>query len=324
MRQAWRCVFHDQPRIQPGERPGGSPAAESAMWRAIARVLRSPLDQLSTVLLPATCRLCAQPLLHASRSPVCLDCWRLIQPQSPENLCSRCGEQLGFGDLRFSVHARLPGQVLCELCERALPPFEQAVAYGVYQGTLRSLIHLLKYEGVASCASPLGERLALAIASLGSLPDGTLVVPVPLHTARRSERGFNQTALLAQSAIAALRRIWPHKRLKLAENALARSRRTESQAGLTPHQRRRNLRGAFQVPEPQRLAGDPVLLIDDIYTTGATARECSRTLLAAGATSVFVATLARSQREGVAFWSPQVVDFTRAVDLAVPGETTVN
>ncbi len=293
------------------------------MWRAIVRVLRSPLDSISSVLLPATCRLCEQPLLHASRTPVCPECWRLIQPQDPDNLCSRCGEQLGFGDLRFAVQARFPGQNLCEMCERARPPFAQAVAYGVYDGPLRALIHLLKYENLASCAQPLGERLALAIASLGSLPPETLVVPVPLHRTKYSERGFNQTLLLAEGALAALRRLSPHKRLRLAEDALLRTRRTESQAGLSPHQRRRNLRGAFQVPHPEQIAGRPVLLIDDIYTTGATARECSRVLLDAGAASVSVATLARSQREGVAFWNPQSADVVRLAQAAAPGERVV-
>jgi ComF family protein len=293
------------------------------MWRAIVRVLRSPLDSISSVLLPAVCRLCEQPLLHASRTPVCPDCWRLIQPQDPDNLCSLCGEQLGFGDLRFAVQARFPGQNLCEMCERARPPFAHAVAYGVYEGPLRAAIHLLKYENMTSCARPLGERLAVAIASLGSLSPETLVVPVPLHKAKRSERGFNQTVLLAEAALAALRRLWPHKRLRLAEGALMRTRRTESQAGLSPHQRRRNLRGAFQVPHPEQIAARPVLLIDDIYTTGATARECSRVLLAAGACSVSVATLARSQREGVAFWNPQSAGFAQRAQPATPGERVV-
>lgn len=191
---------------------------------------------------------------------------------------------------------------LCVLCERARPPFQQAVAYGVYESTLRALVHLLKYERIASVAKPLGRLLVQSIANFASLPEALTVVPVPLYRARERERGFNQTALLAEAAVRELRRIRPHLRLDLAARALGRNRWTESQSGLTRHHRRRNLRGAFFVIEPKKIVGRAVLLLDDIYTTGATARECSKTLLSGGAAAVYVATLARSQREGVAFW----------------------
>lgn len=191
---------------------------------------------------------------------------------------------------------------MCELCERARPPFEQAVAYGVYDGTLRSLIHLLKYELVAPVAVPLGELLARSIAKLENLPEALTVIAVPLHATKKRERGFNQTALLAEAAIRALRRSRGQIRWESALDTLGRKRSTDSQSGLTARQRRMNLRGAFSVALPERICGRSVLLLDDIYTTGATARECAKTLLAAGATRVLVATLARSQREGVAFW----------------------
>ena len=92
--------------------------------------------------------------------------------------------------------------------------------------------------------------------------------------------------------------------LHLQTSLLKRVRVTVSQAGLTSHQRRQNLRGAFFAPLPGRLAGQHVLLVDDIYTTGATARACSRVLMNAGAASVRVATVARAQRKGVASWDP--------------------
>lgn len=188
------------------------------------------------------------------------------------------------------------------MCERARPAFEQAVAYGLYEGTLRALIHLLKYEHVAAVAVPLGKLLAKAITNLRDLPDAIAVVPVPLHASKQRERSFNQTVLLADAAVRALRRAHPQMQIEFSARAMERQRRTPSQSGLTPRQRRMNLRGAFSVREPKRIAGRTVLLIDDIYTTGATAGECTRTLLQAGAASVYVATLARSQREGVAMW----------------------
>lgn len=220
---------------------------------------------------------------------------------------------MGWGDLRFSIGSTVKTRSLCDLCERARPQFQQAVAYGVYEGTLRALIHLLKYERIAPVAVPLGKLLALSITRLENLPDSLTVVAVPLHIAKKRERGFNQTILLAEAATQVLHRNLPQIHFDLAPGALGRQRNTDSQSGLTPHQRRTNLRGAFFVAEPERIQGRAILLLDDIYTTGATARECSRTLRHAGAASVYVATLARSQREGVAFW-----------DSAVTGDVTAS
>lgn len=297
-----RCVFRKLYK-DATDRLDGLPPSQTTAWRAVVRVLRSTADDLSCAAFPSLCRLCNQPLLHTSRTPVCAECWRDLHEQPTENLCGICGENLGFGSARFAVRvADSPLPRICELCERARPPFQQAVAYGVYENTLRALVHLLKYERIASVAKPLGELLAQSVANFASLPEALTVVPVPLYRARERERGFNQTILLAEAAVRALRGCRPRLRLQLAARALGRNRWTDSQSGLTRHQRRRNLRGAFFVAQPERIADRAVLLLDDIYTTGATARECSKTLLSSGAAAVYVATLARSQREGVAFW----------------------
>ena len=105
-----------------------------------------------------------------------------------------------------------------------------------------------------------------------------LVIPVPMHPEKQRRRGFNHAELLARAAMAEMRRRHPQWGLHLETGLLKRVRVTASQAGLTTHQRRQNLRGAFFAPHPERLAGRDVLLIDDIYTTGATARACSRML----------------------------------------------
>lgn len=173
----------------------------------------------------------------------------------------------------------------------------RAVSYGPYQDRMREVIHALKYEGFRPTARKLGELLAQAIAQLASeAPADLLVVPVPLHRSKFAVRGFNQSRLLAAEAIAALRKTHPHWRLTLAPTTLLRLRATDSQAGLTPRQRRLNVRGAFRVSDPASLAGKHLLVIDDILTTGATARACARALQNAGAESVWVATLARAQR----------------------------
>lgn len=255
-------------------------------------MLRSPLDALSTVLFPAQCRLCAEPLTGLSRLPVCNACWNQLPTQSG-TLCTRCGENLSAQGFYGAQEA---GDDLCRPCQSAPPRFEKAVAHGVYSGHLRALLHLMKYEGLEPVAGRLGSLLAQQILKVPHLPDNLLVVPVPLYRSKRRQRGFNQADLLARATVSALRRQSPGLRVKLVPGALRRQRATESQAGLSPHQRRANMRGAFLVPDPKRIAGQDILLIDDIYTTGATARACSLALKRAGAASVQVATVARAQK----------------------------
>lgn len=187
---------------------------------------------------------------------------------------------------------------LCRACRLAPPPFVRAVAFGLYDGRMRDAIHALKYDGLRQAAQRLGRMLATAIAQLADeAPAEMLVVPVPLHRSKSALRGFNQARALARAALAGLRRSHPAWRLTLAPDTLMRLRATESQAGLTPRQRRINVRGAFSVAAPAAVDGKHILLIDDIFTTGATARACARALKRAGAASVWVATLARARRK---------------------------
>jgi ComF family protein len=162
---------------------------------------------------------------------------------------------------------------------------------------MRESIHALKYGRLHGAARGLGRLLAEAIAQLShDAPAEMLVVPVPLHRSKYAERGFNQARSLAIHAIEALRNTHPEWRLKMASTTLMRLRATESQAGLTPRQRRENVRGAFEVSDKAAVRGKDILLIDDIFTTGATARAAAQALMQAGAESVWVATLARAGR----------------------------
>jgi ComF family protein len=162
---------------------------------------------------------------------------------------------------------------------------------------MRGALHALKYDGLHPVVRPLGGMLAQAIAKLApEAPAELLVVPVPLHRSRLARRGFNQARLLSLHALKALRKSHPAFKLALASTTLMRLRETESQAGLSPRQRRINVRGAFIVSDPATVTGKHVLLVDDILTTGATARSASQALLKAGAASVWVATLARARR----------------------------
>jgi ComF family protein len=259
-------------------------------------VLRSPADSLCCALFPAPCRLCGDPLLRLTRVPVCDSCWKEL-PEQSGILCELCGEALGirsFGDAEIEA-----SEALCRPCRLTGPPFAQAVAHGLYQGKLRALLHLLKYDGIEPVADKLGSLLTQQALALKNVPNDMVVIPVPLFRGKRRQRGFNQAEVLARAAVKALRRRHPERKLTVATGLLERRRATESQAGLTPHQRRVNLRGAFFVPEPAKVKGADVLLIDDIYTTGATARACAQALRRAGARTVRVATVARAQRQDI-------------------------
>jgi ComF family protein len=186
---------------------------------------------------------------------------------------------------------------------------------------MREAIHALKYSRMHSAARLLGRMLATAIGRRAEdAPAEMLVIPVPLYRSKRAERGFNQARALAEHAVRTLRRTHPELHLTVAAGALIRTRATRSQAGLTPRQRRVNLRGAFKVSDESAVAGKHVLVVDDIFTTGATARAAAQALAKAGAATVWVATLARAERLNISFRdSPSALEPEQG-DL--PGESS--
>jgi ComF family protein len=197
--------------------------------------------------------------------------------------------------------------VRCLVCRRAERPFVRAVAYGSYDGGLRELIHLLEYNGVRPASGVLGRMLAEAIAGLEREfgAEKILVIPVPLYKGRRRERGFNQAELIARTALKASA---AGGRLLLATHTLLRTRTTQSQIGLTSHQRRENMRGAFAVARAAEVTGREIVLVDDIYTTGTTATECARVLRKAGAARVWVARTLKLASKNIDFDASEGVE----------------
>lgn len=255
--------------------------------------LRAIPQDVQNLLFPSDCRLCGAPLVETAPVAVCRECIAGVGEQTG-HLCQVCGENLGLESARFAASL---GVSICTPCRLAPPEFARAVAYAEYESETRELLHLLKFERERAVAGRiLGWRLAQAIRRLDfpAQPD-LIVIPVPLDPGRIRERGFNQAELLAKAAAHALK---DEFRLRVRTDVLIRTRDTRPLFALMPHQRRARLRGAFAVKRPEAIAARDVLLIDDIMTTGATARECSRVLLRAGAANVWVATVARAQPEG--------------------------
>ena len=235
-----------------------------------------------TLFFPDECRVCGTPLKEISRIPVCPTCLHKPEPISADYFCVSCRTP-------FLNPAPLDAEGRCELCRRGLLGFDSAYSYGAYEGVLRDLIHLFKYARIRPLAGPLGDFIAAAIPR-----DQTFdaIVPVPLHWRRRWQRGFNQSALLAQAV--ARRYGIPIRSL------LRRTRSTTAQAGLTHARRRQNVSGAFLVKRKPEVEGRRILLVDDVMTTGATASACAAALKRAGARYVALLTLARVDRRSLA------------------------
>jgi ComF family protein len=251
---------------------------------------------LFATLFPSDCRLCGAPLINISRLPVCEECLGAMRPISG-GLCCICGERLvspfAFAASSSEADSAESGEVRCGLCRRLEPPYVKATAYGSYESGLRELIHLLKYNQVRPAANVLGRMLAEAMEDLQPLFAGSeiLVVPVPLHARKLRQRQLNQSEVIARAALNLKPGGFP---FRLGAGLLERRRETKSQIGLSRHQRRENMRGAFVVAKPDEVNERAILVVDDVFTTGTTVSECARVLRRAGASKVYVATVART------------------------------
>jgi ComF family protein len=186
-------------------------------------------------------------------------------------VCRRCG-------------CTLPHEGLCSSCRTLPSSLDGILAVAVFADPLRQAIHALKYENNTILAAPLGEMMVDAWRRSG-LPKADLIVPVPLHTRRQAERGYNQSGLLARVVGRGLG-------LPMDDHTLVRLRSTPPQVGLSRTERQQNVEGAFECLGP--LNGKTVAVVDDVCTTGATLEACATALRAGGATDVWAFTLARA------------------------------
>ncbi len=237
---------------------------------------------LLTAIFPDDCRICGDPLVDFGSVPVCPQCLDAAIPFQAECCCERCGTP-------FLSEASLDESGICRMCRSGRRGFDACFAYGDYSAELRQVIQVFKYEGVASLAGPLA---ALMLRGLPRHIAFDAIAPVPMHWWKRYRRGFNQADLLARAVSRAtgLPRLYPLRRARIAA----------IQAGLGSAERRRNAMASFALNPGQPLHGQRILLVDDVFTTGATATACARLLKKAGASYVAVLTIARVDRRAPA------------------------
>lgn len=222
--------------------------------------------------------------------PRCLGCERSLKSSRPPLLCPTCRGELAWIRSPLCSGCGLPfvagADHLCGDCLVNHFAFDLARSLWRYQPPVSDLILALKFKGQLTGIATLAG-LAAESESLGQLGEPDLVLPVPLWLDRLRGRGFNQALVLAQGC-------FPAWRDRIRPQVLVRSRPTQPQSSLSGEQRRRNLRRAFSLADPSAVAGRRILLVDDVFTTGSTLNECSRTLRAAGAARIEAFTLARS------------------------------
>ncbi|HXK09020.1 MAG TPA: ComF family protein [Vicinamibacteria bacterium] len=239
---------------------------------AVSATARLLVDPVLAVVFPSACPACGRLLAHPGRGPLCGPCWESL-PRHHAVAC-RCGLPL------------LPGRVVCGRCRRGRQPFAAGASLGPYEGTLRLVLHELKYGRRRRAGKRLAEVLLEEPAVRALVGSSDVLVPVPLHPRRLRERGFNQSALLAQE-------IGRRAGRPVCADALVRRLDTAPQTGLPAAARRRNVEGAFAVRRRASVTGRTVTLVDDVLTTGATAFACARRLREAGASEVRLLTVAR-------------------------------
>ena len=216
---------------------------------------------------------------------LCPDCIASFEAVTSP-LCGRCG---------VMFQSRVGEDHLCGDCMRRPGKFRRARAAGVYNGALMALIHQLKYRACLALVDPLGRLLQEAFHHHWLPEEVDMVLPIPLHNRRLRQRGFNQAQMLVNAwANAAQEGNRDRHRFPKAREILVRSRPTTPQTGLGKLERRRNIRRAFTVVDRDAVQGRRVLLVDDVYTTGATAEEAARALKRNGADYVDVLTVART------------------------------
>lgn len=239
-------------------------------------MLTKVLDSLLTVFYPQSCQNCGASVENFEFGTACQKCWNRTRFFSgKETACFKCGKFLSDKEIDF--------QTFCHQCDAHF--YEQARAAGLYENALQSSILNLKIEPFVS--KKLREVFVSAF-ERSDFQDADLIVPIPLSKKRLLERGFNQADVLAKI-------LSDETKIKLDEKSLARKIHTPMhRAGMDNKAREMTVKNAFEVTRPNLIRDKKILLVDDVFTSGATASACAKVLKKSGAEKIYVLTLARA------------------------------
>ncbi|OGF04665.1 MAG: hypothetical protein A2509_05655 [Candidatus Edwardsbacteria bacterium RIFOXYD12_FULL_50_11] len=236
------------------------------------RHISSFFGSLADFVFPPFCSHCHRRTSEGLAGGICRGCWSLVKKWQ-DGQCQRCGQPVAEAG---------------SLCRHCLIPewgCSDIKTIGPFEAPLSEAVHMLKYSDAKSVSRRLGAMMAERIVSDQRYNKADLVLAVPLHIARKRERGYNQAQLLAEQLGKSLGVPSP-------EGLLTRARHTRTQTTLNREQRLRNVKGIFAVHNPDRIKGRSIILVDDVLTTGATIGSCGQSLFSAGAREVLALTAA--------------------------------
>ena len=242
----------------------------------LARYLPSVLKSAELIVFPSRCKLCSSLLSLPGEKVICRSCWESLVPQR-SSFCISCG--------RFFSGVGEPH--VCSLCLEKKPYYSRHRSCGLYKGKLKDILLLYKYRQLKVLGKGLADFISRSLGRDESLfSDADLLVPVPLHPWKKRKRGFNQAGEIT---------VWLSKRhsIPYQDKALVKIKNTPPQTSLESKERLENVKNAYAVKKPGLINGKTILLVDDVFTTGATINECSRVLKRAGAKEVRALTLAQ-------------------------------
>jgi ComF family protein len=249
----------------------------------IQHKINSFYDAMLALLYPQTCAACGAGQVEArANAPCCAACWMGAKIFTGEEaMCWKCSRILASSIAPISEDEKQ--RIRCHVCDDL--HFTAARAAGIYAGALRASVLNLKREPF------IGARLVELLCKAQSrapLNTATRIVPIPLHPLRERERGFNQAVIIARALAARVR-------LPFDDRSLIRTAHTaRHRAGMDARARRETVEDAFEIRRPRLIENETILLIDDVFTTGATASVCAKALREAGAKEIYVLTIARA------------------------------
>lgn len=244
---------------------------------SLQRKISSWTKLAELIFFPSFCELCSSLLEFPGERVICRSCWESIKPFR-SSYCLCCGRFFeGIGEPHF-----------CQHCLEERPPFSCHRSFGRYSGRLKDIIIFYKFNKFWIIGKYLARRVHRLLAKREEIWQGVdVIIPVPLHPKREKKRGFNQAQIIAKE-LADLEKV------RLLEGVLVKTKNVPPQTFLQLKEREKNVRGAFQVKKEEEVKDRVVLLVDDVYTTGSTIRECSSVLKKAGAKEVKALTIAQA------------------------------